>query len=314
MFLRAVATGDRRVVDAMLESAPMLVNARGPHPFVGGRPQPLHVAVESGRQDMVQRLLDAGADVSGWNDAYDHWSPLMLAVHRRRDDLRDELLRRGARVGLAESLMLGDDARVEALLAEAPLSRAVPNGGSFVAFARTPGAIDRLIGAGASATEPDRWGTIPAAAFGRLGALGATLVRHLATHGVSVDPAVFSRLGDQDAMAELASADPAIAARADVVLAAVEGGHHVLTGWLLDRGASPNARAADRSRQTLLHVAAWQGDLPMAELLVARGADVTALDEEHKATPREWAETSITVTNNPRCADVVAWFDRRATL
>lgn len=313
VFLRAVATGDRRVVDAMLDSAPTLVNARGPHPFVGGRPQPLHVAVESGRQDMVQRLLDAGADVSGTNDAYDHWSPLMLAVHRGRDDLRDELLRRGARVGLAESLMLGDDVRVDTILASAPFPQVVPNAGSFVAFARTPGAIDRLIAAGASPTEPDRWGTTPAAALSRLGALGAALVRHLATHGVSVEAAVFARLGDQDAMAELASADPSIVARADVIFAAVEGGNHVLTGWLLDRGGSPNARATDRSRQTLLHVAAWRGDLPMAELLVARGADVTALDEEHKATPREWAETAVTVTNNPRCADVVAWFDRRTT-
>lgn len=313
VFLRAVATGDRRVVDAMLASAPSLVNAVGPHPFWGGRPQPLHVAIETGRHDMVQGLLEAGADVNGTNDAYDLWSPLMLALHRRRDDLRDALLRRGARVGLAEALMLGDDAQVEALLAEAPLPRVAPNGGSFVAFARTPGAIARLIEAGASPTEADHWGTTPVAAFSRLGAEGRALVRHLAALGVTVGPVEFARLGDGDGLERLARENADAVTRDPVILAAVEGRQHAVVEWLLDHGASPSARAHDRSRQTLLHEAAWLGDVAMVELLLARGADPRALDEEHRATPRDWAETSVTVTNNPRCADVVARFDRHAT-
>ena len=56
-----------------------MVNAVGPHPFWGGRPQPLHVAIETKRRDMFDLLLGAGADVNGTNDEYDHWSPLMLA-------------------------------------------------------------------------------------------------------------------------------------------------------------------------------------------------------------------------------------------
>lgn len=312
VFLRAVGIGERPVVDAMLESVPALVTAVGPHPFWGGRPQGLHVAIETGRREMVDRLIEAGADVNGRNDGYDHWSPLMLALHRRHDDLRDELLRRGARVGLAEALMLGDDARVEALIAQAPLSATVPNGGSFVAFARTPLAIDRLIAAGASPTQADRWGTTPVAAFSRLGPAGRPLVERLAIHGVVVGPAELARLDDLDGLNRLAHENASAVVGDDVILAAVESGRHALVSWLLDHGANVNARAADRSRQTLLHAAAWQGDMGMVELLRARGADPNALDDEHRATPRDWAETAVTVTNNPRCADVVAFLDRRA--
>ena len=115
-FLRHVGTGRIDDVRAMLATDPTLVNAVGPHPFWGGRPQALHVAVETKRRDMFDLLLEHGADVSGTNDSYDLWSPLMLAMDRDQPEMRDELLRRGARVGLLEALMMGDDARVEECL------------------------------------------------------------------------------------------------------------------------------------------------------------------------------------------------------
>ena len=42
----------------------------------------------------------------------------MLAMNREQHDMRDELLRRGARIGLVEALMMEDDARVEELLSD----------------------------------------------------------------------------------------------------------------------------------------------------------------------------------------------------
>ena len=89
------------------------------------------------------------------------------------------------------------------------------------------------------------------------------------------------------------------------MMAAVDFGHHELVQWLLDRGASANSRAKGGSKGTALHSAAWNGDLAMVKLLVAAGADVNALDEEHKNTPAGFAEVAITVSNNPRCKDVV---------
>ena len=92
-------------------------------PFWGGRPQALHLAIEGKRRDLFDLLLEHGADVNGTNESYDHWSPLMLAMNRGQHDMRDELLRRGARVGLIEALMMEDDERVEELLSEDTLAR-----------------------------------------------------------------------------------------------------------------------------------------------------------------------------------------------
>ena len=73
----------------MLAATPALVNAMGPHPFWGGRPQPLHVAIEGERRELFDLLLERGADVNGDNAGYDHWSPLMLAINReQRGDAR----------------------------------------------------------------------------------------------------------------------------------------------------------------------------------------------------------------------------------
>lgn len=305
LFLRRAGSGAVDEVRAMLEAAPSLVDAVGPHPFWGGRPQALHVAIETGRRDVFDLLLEKGADVDGSNDEYDHWSPLMLAA--KRAEMQAELLRRGAHVGLAEALMLEDDARVEELLRQGPLPETVPNGGSWLAFARTPAAIDRLLAAGAALDPRDRWGTTPVEAMSRLGARGAPLVRRMIERGAAPAPAEFARIGDVATLARLAEADPGIATLDAVMIAAVAARRHDLVAWLLERGANANARTDVRSRHTALHAAAWNGDLAMAKLLVVAGADPAARDEQYDATPEGWADTAIEVTNNPACAEVVEY-------
>ena len=309
LFLRLVGTGRIDDVRAMLTAAPALVNAAGPHPFWGGRPQPLHVAIEGKRRDIVDLLLAHGADVNGTNDSYGHWSPLMLAINRKASDLRDELLRRGARVGLLEALLIGDDARVDEWLRRDGLPQVVPNDGSILAFARTPFAIDRLIALGAPMDIKDQWGTTPIEAMSRLGPEGRPLVDRLIAHGALAAPSEYARLGDIDRIARLVDDDPAIARLDAVMMAAVDFRHHRLVTWLLERGASANARTDVLSRHTALHAAAWNGDVPMVELLVRAGADLTARDEQYHATPLGWAKTSIQVSNNPLCAEVVAYLE-----
>jgi ankyrin repeat protein len=308
-FLRLVGTGQHTDVQRALAASPALVDAVGPHPFWGGRPQALHVAIETRRRDMVDLLLAAGADVDGRNDQYDGWSPVMLAIKGSQTAICDELLRRGARVGLIEALMLGDDARVEALLHDGPqaLPRQAPNAGSVLAFARTPAAIDRLRALGAPLDLVDRWGATPVDAFSRLGPRGAILIAHLAAAGLEIPPAAYARLGDRAPLERLGALDPSVLRQDAVLMGAVDFGHHTLVTWLLERGANPNAHAAAPSRHTALHSAAWNGDLAMATLLVAAGADRTLRDDEHHGTPRDWAETAIDVTNNPRCAAIVAY-------
>lgn len=306
-FLRRVRTGQIDDVRAMLEAVPGLVNASGPHPFWGGRPQPLHMAVEGKHRALFDLLLERGADVNGANAHYSHWSPLMLAA-ADAPEMRDELLRRGATVRLPEALLLEDDAKVEALLAGGTLPDITPNDGSLLAFARTTTAIDRLLALGVDTTRTDRWGSTPMDALSRLGPRGTPLVRHLIARGIPAAPKEYARIGDLPTLERLVADDPAVARLDSVMMAAVEFEHHAMVEWLLAHGASANARADGRSRQTALHSAAWNGDLPMVKLLVAAGADREARDEQHEATPCEWAGTAIEVEGNAGCAGVVSYF------
>ncbi len=310
-FLRAVGTGHLDEVREMLAALPSLVNAVGPHPFWGGRPQALHVAIESNRRDIFELLLDRGAGVDGSNEWYDEWSPLMLAIQRDRPEMRDALLSRGARVGLTEALMLGDDRRVEEMLRDGSLPDHAPGGGPILAFARTPFAMDRLIALGAPTAGAEVGAPSAARALGQLGASGRPLVERLQAHGAPVDPEVYARMGDAATLERLVAADPAVARSDAVIIAAVESGEYDLVRWLLERGAPVNARAEEGSRHTPLHAAAWAGDMAMVELLVEAGADLSARDERHDSTPWGWARTAAEVTNNAACVAVTEYLEGR---
>jgi ankyrin repeat protein len=308
-FFRLAATGSVDDVRARLDADPALAHAVGPHPFWGGRPQALHVVIESDRGETFDLLLSRGASVDGDNDAYGDWSPLMLAAQRGRTRMRAALLARGARVGVAEALLLGDDGRLSALLAAGAdaLPARVPNGGSPLVFARTPFAVERLLALGVPAETRDQWGTSPVEAFSRLGEAGTALVAMLIARGVAAPPDVHARLGDLAALQAAVAQAPAIVQHGAVLIAAVDGRRHDVVSWLLAHGASANARAPAESKQTALHSAAWNGDLQMAKLLVEAGADVAARDEEHDSTPRGWAETSLEITRNPAAGLVAAY-------
>jgi hypothetical protein len=308
--------GDGRIeqVRAALETEPGLVDAVGPHPYWGGRPQALHVAIETKRRDIFDLLLEAEADVDGRNDAYDRWSPLMLACQRGRPDMRDSLIERGARVGLAEALLMADDASVEELLRPGrdALREPAPNHGSILAFARTPFAIDRLLELGAPADELDRWGTRPIEVMSRIGPEGRPLVEHMMKRGIRASAEDHARSGDMATVRAMVGADPAIARREPVLLAAVDGGTRELVAWLLAEGADPNARSDVETKHSALHAAAWNGDLAMARLLVEAGADPHLRDSRHDSTPRGWAETAFTIAGNSECEAVAKWLEALA--
>jgi hypothetical protein len=252
------------------------------------------------------------ADVNGSNAEYSHWSPLLLAADPQRGRSRRALLRRGAEIGLVEALALGDDARVLRLLrrGRGALPAVVPGDASLIRFARTRTAIDRLLELGVSIDKTDKWGATPIDTLSHLGRRGASLVRHLADRGARIDPEIVARLGDRRMLARLVAIHPAIVGDPRVVSSAAQAGHRALVAWLLDRGASPDARSARASHDTCLHAAAWNGDLAMVELLLARGADPTLLDDEHRTTPQTWAEVALGVTNNPACRAVAERLQR----
>jgi ankyrin repeat protein len=308
-LLRAVGTGQIDTVRAMLAATPGLVNAVGPHPFWGGRPQPLHVSIDTKRRDMFDLLIAAGADVNGSNEQNEHWSPLMLTIHWDQPEMRRVLIERGATIGLIEALMLEDDALVEKLLrpGRSALPAIEPNSGSILAFARTPFAIDRLLELGVATDRKDRWETTPIQAMSRLGPRGRPLVQHMLKRGIAAEPQEYARMGDKDTLAALIAAKPDIARSYAVMMGAVDFSHYDLVTWLLAQGANVNAHADWGSQGTALHSAAWNGDLRMVKLLVEAGADITARDLEHNNTPAGWAKVAIEVTNNPDCKDVAEY-------
>lgn len=304
-FLRHVGAGRIDAIEAALATLPALVNAVGPHPYWGGRPQALHLSIETGRRDVFDLLLAAGANIDGDNRLYDQWSPLMITYDKDRPDMRATLQARGARIDVVEALLAGDDEAVRRMLRQGKSALPPdPNGGSILAFARTPYAIDRLLELGAQIDIKDRWDTTPMEAFSRLGPPGQPLVAHLRNRGVAAPPEVHARLGDKDAIAKLLAADPRLIENDEILLAAVDFGHHDLVQWLIERGANPNARSRIGSQGTALHSAAFEGDLAMVKLLVAAGADIRALDREYLNTPEGFARAAIEITNNPHCAVV----------
>lgn len=312
-FLIQVGQGRLDAVGALLDETPTLVNAVGPHPFWGGRPQALHVAIETTRRDMIDLLLDAGADVDGDNALYEYWSPVMLTVSRDLPAIRRDLIARGAAIGLLEALLIGDDEEVESLLKDGPA--AIPAGrpsGSLLALARTPFAIDALLDLGVSPDGTDQWGSSAIETLSRLGPKGRPLVLRMMQRGITAEPQEFARLGDLETLDVLCAANPEIARDDAVFLAAVDFGHREIVEWLLARGADVNARSPGGARNTGLHSAAWNGDLAMVRLLADNGADIAALDDDFETTAQTWAEVAIEVTDNRKCAEVAAYLESLA--
>jgi hypothetical protein len=67
-----------------------------PSPYWGGRPQALHISIETRRREVFDELLAGSADINGSNDQYEHWSPLMLTFHWDQPEMRQVLIDRGA--------------------------------------------------------------------------------------------------------------------------------------------------------------------------------------------------------------------------
>ena len=313
-FLKAAGSGQMDVVRAALQTTPYLANVMGPHPYWDGRPQPLHLAIETARRDVFDLLLTAGADVNGSNEEYEHSSPLMLTFLWRQPEMRHELVRRDARIGLVEALLFGDDGRVGNMLRQGDpqVPHYRPNGGSILAMARTPFAIDRLLELGAPRDLPDRWHSLPLDALSRLGREGMPLVRHLLGKGFQAAARDYAKLGDLPTLKRLLASQPAGVDLGGVLRDAAGFGHEEVAKWALSQGADVNSQESGKG-WTALHSAAWEGNLRMAKLLVAAGADVQIVDGDNKSTAAHTARVAITVTNNPACGDVADYLDTHRT-
>jgi RNA polymerase sigma-70 factor (ECF subfamily) len=300
-LLQAAADGERDHVRALVHDDPALADAEGPHPFWGGRPRAMHVAVEWGREDVVRDLLDAGADPNADSTAYDGWSPLLLATHWNRPGIVRLLLERGARWDPWSAAALGEIGRVREFLERDPgaVHALGPNRATPLHFAGSLEVARLLVESGARLDAHDQYGATPVrvAAYSRR--VPRAVGQYLLGAGREDDSFLRCALGDTDAVGRmLDTRSDLLATRDDHLNAASARGTTLLhlaaslglvrmATFLLDHGADPNIRAA--GGETPLHYAAKFGDEPLARLLLDRGADPQLTDAEHHGTPGDWA-------------------------
>jgi ankyrin repeat protein len=280
-------------------------------------------ALKSGDVAAARALLARRVDVNAAEA--DGTTPLHWAVTHDDEALVDQLLRAGARVQAANrygvtplrlAAVNGNAAIVERLLeAGADPNTAMPDGETvLMTAARTgaAGALRALLAAGADVQgrEPSKGQT---ALMWAAAENNAAAVRLLIAHGA--DPRERSkggaftaylfavRAGHIDAAGALLDGgvpvDETLPDGTSALVLATINAHYELAGYLLDRGADPNA---DAQGWTALHQIAWSrrhnagfnlpgpvatgglDSLDLARRLVAKGADVNA---RQKKEPRD---------------------------
>lgn len=261
------------------------VSTPGPHPYWGGIVYPIHLAVESGDIEAVRDLLRSGADPNPPSADYDGWTPLHCAIHRGHDEIARQLIQAGAEIDIHAAAALGDIDRLRTML-PAQANEKGPNNATPLHFAATAEVAASLLDAGADRHALDKYGRTPARAIAEYG-----------KRRVAAAEVVFSRTGEQDsflycAIGRLVAVADVNAAREDLggktlLHIAAAHGHDDIVTTLLTRGSEVHARA--NGGITPLHLAAAGGHRVIIELLLRAGADREALDDQHGATPKDWA-------------------------
>jgi ankyrin repeat protein len=311
-LLEAGKNADWKKVTAILQSRPELVRARGTNgnsllslasgmlPCPG---QPMTGAVSAllGRDRLgpVRFLLAAGANPNQQNDR--GWTPLHDAGYRNDAEMAALLLEAGARPDLEAHGAGGT-----------PLAVALFWGNREAAETLAePGVFPRNLRVAAGLGRPE----LIAECFGDEGRLSAAARANrgfyrphsgFPTWRPSDDPVEVldealvwaAKSGRTEAMALLLDSGARVHAapyRGTPLLWAAAIGRVGAAAWLLDHGAEVNQRAtfggpAHGEGVTALHLAAQNGDVPMIELLLARGADRTIEDLLYHSTPAAWAE------------------------
>lgn len=312
-FFDAVNSGDVEKVRRQVSANPQWLDAFDNRNFGATA---LTSASFAGRRDMVEALLDLGADPDRRSDwAMGPWSPLHCAAYRHDRDLMEYLLSRGATLDVhtAAGLALVDD--VERLLDASP-ERVVEPGGDGchpLHFVDNEEVAATLLDRGAAIDGRclDHYSTPAQYLCHRR----PEVARFLLSRGATADVFSASVAGANDVLKKMIAEDGELVhARINQSFFPPGPGHdvhNVLTfvvgmdatplhaaalanqgdaiGILLEHGATADARGG-YDEATPLHLASWHNCLDAAKVLVEHGADVdTRSGKLHNNTPAGWA-------------------------
>ena len=295
----ASAAGDLARVRDLLNRDPNLVNVQYWYQF------PMHMAVREGHADVVQLLLEEGADPGQSRYTYNSWDKLLAVADERNHRAVKKLLQTAMteRFGyderfeaLAAVIRDRDREQIDSLIAATPdLARAADALGNnllhWAALTRQLDLIDCFheLGTDIDARRADDRAPVHVAIDGDYWFRPRDLpddaisdpwvvARHLLDRGARFDFTMACSMGNVERVEEILAQDPGAARRLDAahsspLFYAARLGRDQVVRLLLERGADPVLPEDLAPRGRALHAAADRNDLDLAELLLAHGAD-----------------------------------------
>ncbi len=296
----ACAAGDLARVQALTERDPALVNAQHWYQF------PLHMAGREGHADVVQYLLEHGADLGKSRFLYNSWDKLLSEIDRRGHLAVRKLIEAALRerfnfhpefIAVRDAIKAQEIDKVEILIAEDPelatASDALGNTGlHWAVLTRQIQLIDRFLKLRVSIEAKRADGQTPA----MLSANGDYWYRwyrdlpegamqnqwvitgYLLAKGAEVTLSLACAMGDLGRVEEILGSDPQAANRLDTQGAsplyhAARSESAKVISTLLAHGADSNQPEHLAPHGRALHEAAGMNNIEIARMLLDAGAN-----------------------------------------
>jgi ankyrin repeat protein len=297
----ALQQGDAERLDALLRQHQDLVHAPG----TNGN-HLLHLAASLGKEELVDLLLDRGADVNAENNK--GWTVLHGAAYSDPNcggGVAVRFLRRFLAAGAGVDLSAHGDGGTP--LVQALFWGNVPQAEILAEHGVVP--LNLRVAAGLGREDLVR------SLFTRDGCLKPRAGAHREFHRPHSGFPAWQPSDDPQEILDEALVWAAKSGRTNVMLLLLERGARIdadpyrgtpliwaatkgrveTVEWLLDHGADVNRRATFGGPShgqgiSALHLAAQNGDLPVVRCLVERGADLTLRDDLYNSTPEGWAD------------------------
>lgn len=299
-LFNAAAVGDLSRVQTLVDRDPALVHAQYWYQF------PLHMAAKEGHTDVVQYLIEHGAELGKSRYTYNCWDKLLVEVDRRGHTTVKRLIEATLKKRfnyhpnfetVRDAIQARDCETVEKLISEnfelAIASDAFGNTGlHWATLTRQTQLIDRFLELGVSidAKRADgqtpimlsingdywyRWNkNLPKEAIQNQW----VITGYLLAKGAIVTLGIACSLGDQTQVASILKTNPQLANTLDdqgasPLYHAVRSGRSKIVEILLKHGADPSKPEHNAPKGRALHEAAAKNNIDMARLLLNAGAN-----------------------------------------